>query len=72
MIAHSIEANQTGDASLLGGLDEQGDEPECTFEPIDSTTYLLQSEANRKRLLAVMENVNTGRNMVELPMDLLH
>jgi len=41
MMFSQIEANQTGDAPLLGGHDEQGDEPERTFEPIDETTYLL-------------------------------
>ena len=61
-----IAANQTGDASLLGGLDEQGDEPKRTFEPIDTTTYLLQSEANRERLQAAIENIDAGRNLVEI------
>jgi hypothetical protein len=71
MMFIKTEVNQTGDAPLLGGHDEQGDGPERTFGPIDTTTYLLRSEANRQRLLAAIENVNTGRNMVELPMDML-
>jgi hypothetical protein len=64
MMFIKIEANQTGDAPLLGGHDEQEDEPERTFEPIDTTTYLLQSEANRKRLLAAIGNIDTGRNLI--------
>jgi antitoxin YefM len=46
-------------------------EVEITVSPIDPTAYLLQSEANRRRLLAAIENVNAGRNLVEVPMDLL-
>jgi len=72
MMFSQIEANQTGDAPLLGGHDVQGDEPERPFGPVDETTYLLRSKANCERLLAAIENVNTGRNMVELSMDMLH
>jgi antitoxin YefM len=46
-------------------------EVEITVSPIDPTAYLLQSEANRRQLLAAIENVNAGRNLVEVPMDLL-
>ena len=46
-------------------------EVEITVSPIDPTAYLLQSEANRRRLLAAIENVNAGRNLVEVPMDML-
>lgn len=46
-------------------------EVEITVSPVDTTAYLLRSEANRKRLLAAIENVNAGRNLVEAPMDML-
>jgi antitoxin YefM len=47
-------------------------EVEITVSPIDETAYLLQSEANRKRLLTAIENINAGRNLIEAPMDMLH
>jgi antitoxin YefM len=47
-------------------------EVEITVSPIDPTAYLLQSEANRRRLLAAIENINAGRNLVEAPMTVLH
>jgi antitoxin YefM len=46
-------------------------EVEIIVSPIDPTAYLLQSEANRRRLLAAIENVNAGRNLVEVPLDML-
>ena len=46
-------------------------EVEITVSPVDTTAYLLQSEANRKRLLAAIENINAGQNLVEVPMDML-
>ena len=46
-------------------------EVEITVSPVDATAYLLRSEANRKRLLAAIENIKTGRNLVEAPMDIL-
>jgi hypothetical protein len=72
MMFTQFEANQTGDAPLLGGHDALGDEPERALEPIDETTYLLRSKPNRKRLRTAIENINAGRNLVELSMDMLH
>lgn len=46
-------------------------EVEITVSPVDTTAYLLHSEANRMRLLAAIENINAGRNLVEVPMDML-
>ncbi len=51
---------------------ELGEEPERPSGAIDATAHLLRSEANRKRLLAAIENINAGRNLVEAPMDMLH
>ena len=35
----------------------------------DETAYLLQSSANRARLLAAIENVSLNRNLVTVPLD---
>ena len=35
----------------------------------DETEYLLQPDANRKRLLEAVENVEQNRNLVEVGMD---
>ena len=44
---------------------------EITISPVDTTAYLMQSEANRERLLVAIENINAGRGLVEAPMDML-
>lgn len=36
---------------------------------VDETEYLLQSEANRKKLLQAIENVNHRENLVEVQLD---
>jgi antitoxin YefM len=46
-------------------------EVEITVSPVNQTAYLLQSEANRKRLLAAIANIEAGRNLVEAPVDML-
>ena len=63
---HNVESDSTDGAPLLALCDEHGEEPECSFGRVDATTYLLQSEANRKRLLAAIGNINAGRNLVEV------
>jgi len=65
-MAHNVEADPTDSPPLLAFCAEHGEEPECPFGPVDATTYLLQSEANRKRLLAAIENIDAGRNLVEI------
>ncbi len=41
-------------------------EIEITIDEVDETYYLLQSEANRERLLNAIESVNQGDNLVEV------
>ncbi|MCX6027967.1 MAG: hypothetical protein NT169_01535 [Chloroflexi bacterium] len=50
---------------------ERGEEPERPSGAVDTTTHLLRSDVNRKRLLAAIENINAGRNLVEAPLDML-
>ena len=71
MMAHDVEAEPSDGLLFLAFCAEHGEGPVPSFGPVDETTYLLRSKANRQRLLAAIENVNTGRNMVELPMDML-
>ncbi len=70
-MAHNVEYDPIDGAPLPALCIQHEAEPECPFGPVDETTYLLRSKANRERLLAAIENVNTGRKMVELPMDML-
>ena len=65
MMANDVEAEPTDGLPLLAFCAEHREEPEHPFGPVDETTYLLRSKANRERLLAAIENVNTGRNMVD-------
>jgi len=37
-----------------------------TIDEISETDYLLQSEANKKRLLNAIESVNQGNNLIEV------
>ena len=66
MIGHNLEGKRTDDPRCLAFCAEYGQEPERPSEQVDETAYLLQSEANRKRLLAAIENINAGRNLVEV------
>lgn len=38
-------------------------------DEMDETEYLLSSEANRKHLLAAIDNVENGRNLVTVDLD---
>ena len=38
---------------------------EIIVSDIDETTYLLQSEANRERLLQAVQHINNQQNLVE-------
>ena len=49
----------------------QDREIEITVSDVDETAYLMGSEPNRKRLLQVVQNINNGQNLVELPLDML-
>jgi hypothetical protein len=70
VIAHNSKGKQTDDPQCLAFRTEHREEPEHPFGPLDETTYLLQSEANRKQLLTAIENIDAGRNLVEVLMDM--
>ena len=61
------------DESFLEGLKStfKGREIEIVVSEVDETAYLMQSEANRKRLQAAMENVEKGTNLVEVSLESL-
>ena len=44
-------------------------EIEIIVSEVDETAYLLQSEANKKRLLQAVQNINTQQNLVEVSLD---
>ena len=46
-------------------------EIEIIVTEVDETAYLMQSEANHKRLLEAIEAVNYGKNLVELNPEIL-
>jgi hypothetical protein len=66
MMAHNSKGKQTDDPQCLAYCTEHGDGLERPSGQADETTYPLQSEANRKRLLAAIENINAGRSLVEI------
>jgi len=49
----------------------QDKEIEIVVSEVDETTYLLQSETNRKRLMESLENINLGKNLVEISPEML-
>ncbi|MCB0214418.1 MAG: hypothetical protein KDJ52_34075 [Anaerolineae bacterium] len=44
-------------------------EIEIIVSEVDETAYLFQSEANKKRLLQAVQNINTQQNLVEVSLD---
>ncbi len=46
-------------------------EVEITVPEVDETAYLLRSEPNRRRLLHAIKNIDNGKNLVEVPLDML-
>lgn len=46
-------------------------EVEITVTEVDETEYLLRSEANRTRLMQAISNVENGKNLVEVPANML-
>jgi antitoxin YefM len=49
----------------------QDKEIEITVSEVDETAYLLQSAANRQRLLQAVENIAAQQNLVEVSLDTL-
>jgi hypothetical protein len=66
VIMHNSKGKQTDDSQRRVFYAEHGEEPERPSGQVDETTYLLQSEANRERLRAAIENINAGRDLVEI------
>ena len=46
-------------------------EVEITVTEIDETAYLLRSDANRIRLMQAVGNIENGKNLVEVPAEML-
>ncbi len=46
-------------------------EIEIIIYEVDETEYLFRAEANKKRLLQAIDNVNNRTNLVEISLDLL-
>lgn len=46
-------------------------EVEITVTEVDETDYLLRSEPNRRRLLQAIKNIDNGKNIVEIPLEML-
>ncbi|MEM9090541.1 MAG: hypothetical protein AAGC93_17550 [Cyanobacteria bacterium P01_F01_bin.53] len=69
---YRLNANEL-DESFLEGLKStfKGREIEIVVSEVDETAYLMQSEANRKRLLTAMENVENRANLVEVSLESL-
>ncbi len=44
-------------------------EIEIIVSEVDETAYLFQSEANKKRLLQAVQNINNQQNLVEVSLD---
>ena len=44
-------------------------EIEIIISEVDETTYLLQSDANKQRLLQAVQNVEARKNLVEVDQD---
>jgi antitoxin YefM len=47
----------------------QDKEIEIIVYDVDETVYLSQSEANRRRLLQAIENVENGTNLIEVNLE---
>jgi antitoxin YefM len=47
----------------------QDKEIEIVVSEVDETAYLLQSPANRQRLLQAIEHVNNGTNLAPVEID---
>lgn len=70
---YRIKANEL-DERFIEGLKTTFGEQEIEIvvsEIIDETLYLLQSPANREKLLNAIENVKRGENLVEVSLETL-
>lgn len=64
-MAPNVETSSRDNTSPLTLCGECEQEHDHSVEIGDPTAYLLRSEANRKRLLQAIENINAGRVLIE-------
>jgi antitoxin YefM len=67
---YPIKANELDEKFIEGIKTTFGEqEIEIVVSDMDETDYLLQSPANKERLLKAVQNVNRGENLVSYKTD---
>ena len=67
---YRIRANELDEKFIEGIKTTFGEqEIEIVVSDIDETDYLLQSPANKERLLKAIENVKRGENLVAISLE---
>ena len=67
---YRIRANELDEKFIEGIKTTFGEqEIEIVVSDIDETNYLLQSPANKERLLKAIENVKQGENLVTISLE---
>ena len=67
---YRIKANELDEKFIEGIKTTFGEqEIEIVVSDMDETDYLLQSPANKERLLKAIQNVNRGENLVSCKTD---
>ena len=67
---YRIKANELDEKFIEGIKTTFGEqEIEIVVSDIDETDYLLQSPANKERLLKAIENVKRGENLVAISLE---
>jgi antitoxin YefM len=69
---YHIQANELDEKFIQAlKLQFKDKELEIIVSEVDETSYLLQSQANRRRLLAAIDNLERNSNLVEVSLDSL-
>lgn len=67
---YRIKANELDEKFIEGIKTTFGEqEIEIVVSDIDETDYLLQSPANKERLLKAIENIKRGENLVTISLE---
>jgi antitoxin YefM len=67
---YRIRANELDEKFIEGIKTTFGEqEIEIVVSDMDETDYLLQSPANKERLLKAIQNVNRGENLVAISLE---
>jgi antitoxin YefM len=67
---YRIKANELDEKFIEGIKTTFGEqEIEIVVSDMDETDYLLQSPANKERLLKAIQNVNRGENLVTISLE---